>query len=374
MLDAQQHADCAAAKVRLLRRVCLICGIRVVSRDYDLDFRASAGSSATSAHGKSKTALQGSKTARAFDLDDIVDLVPVSKSSQPTVLSEHAQMALEAGRMQLARGHLAAAHELVQEAVMTLFQVCCSPHLSLVSACQTLALIMFHSNDAQAAVQQQQTVLSMASQLTGFDSAETAAAHGNLAMFLHGAGQSELALTHLRRCIYLNDLIAGRDNSETPQLYQRMANIYQDRGNYDHAVACCRAAIGACDPHNANAIQLMHNLAIAFSKAGKFNEALAAEKQCYNFYKARSGSAEAGAAPTATAGGESSEAAPAAQPSVVDMQHAMQAQQSKHFLRAFTRQRLELEVEARSKAALDAAKRGEAAAKSKKNKRRKKKR
>lgn len=273
----------------------------LVCAEFTSDDEASSSSSSSGDGDPNSTVV--------FSPDDIVDLVPVTKFSKPAVPFERAQTLLDHGRFRLASGQVQMAYELVQESAMLLFQVCCAPHLSLISTCSTLAMVMYHAGDVQAAVQQQQTVLSLAMQLCGLDSADVANSHGNLALFLHAAGQTELALQHVQRCIYLTSLQTGgtAGNAEIMHMYQRMASFYQDRGNYEHAVRCCDEAVKHCDLAlmAPQVMQLFHAKAIACSLAGKYTDAVAAETRCYQYYKQK---------------GDVGDKA---------------AQQSKHFLRAF---------------------------------------
>jgi hypothetical protein len=208
-LEAEAMSESAAKavkvlpKLQLLRRVCQQCGVRVASRTYDFN------------------------TPNPFTPDDIVDLVPVVKHCVHEYPLEDAMRLLEAAKLHYASNNLPAAHELAQESVLLLYQVCGVVHRQLTDACSLLAMVLCRLGDYQNAISQQQQVLALVYQLRGMDHIETAQAHGNLAHFLHAAQQTPLAVEHMRRCVYLLELAGGPMHDEIAGFYQKMGTMYQ---------------------------------------------------------------------------------------------------------------------------------------------------
>ncbi|RLN96339.1 hypothetical protein BBJ28_00026158, partial [Nothophytophthora sp. Chile5] len=187
------HEEGAAAplgrvhKIVLLRRLCQRLGLRVVSRNYD--FSASCTS--------------------PISLDDITGVVPVVKNSLPAHPLTQAKQLLERGRVHLSQGALSSAYEFLQEASSLLFQVCGAAHEDAALCSSSLATVLYHAGDIAGAIAQQQRALALYTQLEGIDYHDTAFAHANLALFLHANAQTDLAVAHLRRSIYLLEFCSG---------------------------------------------------------------------------------------------------------------------------------------------------------------------
>jgi protein TIF31 len=205
MSESATKAGKVLPKLQLLRRVCQQCGIRVASKDYDFN------------------------SASPFSAEDVIDLVPVVKHCVHEYPLEDAMRLLEAAKLHYASNNLPAAHELAQESVLLLYQVCGVVHRQLTDACSLLAMILCRLGDFQNAISQQQQVLALVYQLRGMDHIETAQAHGNLAHFLHAAQQTPLAIEHMRRCVYLLELAGGPMHDEIAGFYQKMGMMYQVR-------------------------------------------------------------------------------------------------------------------------------------------------
>ncbi|KAG6611385.1 putative eukaryotic translation initiation factor 3 subunit [Phytophthora cinnamomi] len=172
----------------LLRRLCQRLGLRVVSRNYDFS----------------------SSCAAPITLDDITGVVPVVKSSLPAHPLTQAKQLLERGRVHLSQGALSSSYEFLQEASSLLFQVCGAAHEDAALCSSSLATVLYHAGDVAGAIVQQQRALALYTQLQGIDYHDTAFAHANLALFLHANAQTELAVPHIRRAIYLLELTWGK--------------------------------------------------------------------------------------------------------------------------------------------------------------------
>jgi tetratricopeptide (TPR) repeat protein len=111
-----------------------------------------------------------------------------------------------------------------------------------------------------------------------------------LALFLHTLGHFEAALKHIRRALYLFELICGPNHPDTAATHINIAMIYQDSGkiplglqHLQEALKRNRAALG--DSHSQVALS-HHAIAVAYGLCGAFRQALTHEKQAKAIYTA----------------------------------------------------------------------------------------
>jgi protein TIF31 len=245
----------------LLRRLCQRLGLRVASRNY-------AFSSST-----------------PISLDDITGVVPVVKTSLPAHPLAQAKQLLERGRLHLSQGALSSAYEFLQEASSLLFQVCGAAHEDAALCSSSLATVLYHAGDVAGAIAQQQRALALYTQLQGVDYHDTAYAHANLALFLHANAQTDLAVPHIRRAIYLLEFCCGPHFPEISSLYFKMGMMCQDVGQITLALMCHRESLRRGEFDRTQAANTLHQMALACGLAGGYREALQYEKKVYSLFK-----------------------------------------------------------------------------------------
>ncbi|KAL7997250.1 putative clustered mitochondria protein [Plasmopara halstedii] len=255
-----------ANKYVMLRRVCQRLGFRVASRNYDF------------------------LSSSPIGLADITAVVPVVRTSLPTHPLPQAKKLLERGRMNLSQGVLSSAYECLQEASSLLFQVCGAAHEDAALCNSSLATVLYHAGDVVGAIAQQQRALALYTQLQGIDYHDTAYAHANLALFLHANAQTDLAVPHIRRAIYLLEFCCGPHFPEISSLYFKMGMMCQDVGQITLALMCHRESLRRGEFDRNQAANVLHQMALACSLAGGYREALAYEKKVYSLIKEAFGS------------------------------------------------------------------------------------
>ncbi|TDH72283.1 uncharacterized protein CCR75_003153 [Bremia lactucae] len=255
-----------ANKPVMLRRLCLRLGLRVASRNYNFS------------------------SSSPIRLDDITGVVPVVKSSLPAHPFAQAKQLLERGRIDLSQGVLSSAYEFLQEASSLLYQVCGAAHEDAALCSSSLATVLYHAGDVAGAIAQQQRSLALYTQLQGIDYHDTAYAHANLSLFLHANAQTDLAVPHIRRAIYLLEFCCGHHFPEISSLYFKMGMMCQDVGQITLALMCHRESLRRGEFDRNQAANVLHQMALACSIAGGFREALAYEKKVYSLIKEAFGS------------------------------------------------------------------------------------
>ncbi|CAI5732860.1 unnamed protein product [Hyaloperonospora brassicae] len=250
-----------ANKMVMLRRLCQRLGLRVESRNYKFS------------------------SPSPISLDDIAGVVPVVKTSLPAHPLPQAKQLLERGRLHLSQGALSNAYESLQEASSLLFQVCGAAHEDAALCSSSLATVLYHAGDVAGAIAQQQRALALYTQLQGIDYHDTAYAHANLALFLHANAQTDLAVPHIRRAIYLLEFCCGPHFPEISSLYFKMGMMCQDVGQISLALMCHRESLRRGEFDRNQAANTLHQMAMACSLAGGYREALAYEKKVYSLFK-----------------------------------------------------------------------------------------
>uniref|UniRef100_A0A7S2D7Q1 Clu domain-containing protein n=1 Tax=Octactis speculum TaxID=3111310 RepID=A0A7S2D7Q1_9STRA len=147
-------------------------------------------------------------------------------------------------------GHWPAVYELAQQA-FGLTQAVCGPlHRYVAIALELLANALLQFGDVETAVQQQSKALAIHEQLGGFDTADVAAAHMQLAMYLRRAGHSDFstrtgaterrvsaqssvesaarAARHMAAAAYLYDLMGGPLHPEAASAYSKLGQMYHE--------------------------------------------------------------------------------------------------------------------------------------------------
>ncbi|KAG7393546.1 hypothetical protein PHYPSEUDO_007383 [Phytophthora pseudosyringae] len=249
------------SKSVMLRRLCQRLGLRVVSRNYEFS------------------------SSSPISLDDITGVVPVVKTSLPAHPLTQAKQLLERGRLHLSQGALSSAYEFLQEASSLLFQVCGAAHEDAALCSSSLATVLYHAGDVAGAIAQQQRALALYTQLQGIDYHDTAYAHANLALFLHANAQTDLAVPHIRRAIYLLEFCCGPHFPEISSLYFKMGMMCQDVGQISLALMCHRESLRRGEFDRNQAANTLHQMALACSLAGGYREALAYEKKVYSLFQ-----------------------------------------------------------------------------------------
>ena len=252
----------------LLRRVCQVCGIQMVSRKYIFNTDNSTSASAP------------------FKPEDVIDMVPVVKSSIPDWPILEAKDRLESAKLCLAGKEPILAYKRANEALTLVTEVAGPAHPAVIKCCVFTATILHHLNDPASALLSQRRALALLERMGKLDTTQVAQVYSNVGMLLHAVGQSDAAIPHIRRSIYLMELMGGPYVAEVSTLYLKMANIYVQAGKYDPALlAVNEALIRAHNDQLQQAVcrcQCAHIFAVGKQK---YEDAFKQEKIAYDIYK-----------------------------------------------------------------------------------------
>ncbi|KAK4756668.1 hypothetical protein SAY87_006795 [Trapa incisa] len=224
--DARSHVK----KVAVIRNFCQKVGISLAARKYDLS------------------------DAAPFQTSDILNIQPVVKHSIPTC--SEAKDLIELGKVQLAE-------------------------LS-----RYLAMVLYHAGDMAGAISQQHKELIINERCLALDHPDTAHSYGNMALFYHGLNQTELALRHMSRALFLLSLSSGPDHPDVAATFINIAMMYQDIGKMDTALRYLQEALKKNErllgENHIQTAVCYHALAIAFNCMGAFKLSYQHEKKTYD--------------------------------------------------------------------------------------------
>ncbi|RUS33254.1 clustered mitochondria-domain-containing protein [Jimgerdemannia flammicorona] len=300
-------------KLPMLREICLRVGLQVEARDYQFVPSAVEEEEETAVEepkegGKSKKdkkkgqAVKQKKIKRitTFVPEDVMNLLPTVK--QATTRATHldyrfqslfAEEAFEAGKMSLAQGQRQLGLELLLESLALHEQTYGFLHPETAKCYAALAMIYYHGEDGEAALDFQRRAVIASERTSGVDNPDTIHNYLNLGLFEHAAGRTQLALRFLRHAMNYWDLVFGPGHPDAATADNNVAVMLQILRDYDLS---CKFFERACETqesilgkeHVVTATSY-HILAKAFSLTGDFKKALAVEKIAYRVFDEKLG-------------------------------------------------------------------------------------
>lgn len=157
-------------------------------------------------------------------------------------------------------------------------------HMHAAHAIDQVTNVLIAAGDFTAAEQYAQKGLAISTQLSGFDSQESAMHHMKLSILESELGNRTSALQHLLTAKYLLQLMTGERHTELANVYTRLAALYEEAGDFDSVWQCyLKAKYHTCDLMAISALNIA--LASACSRNGHPFEALELQKQAYTMLK-----------------------------------------------------------------------------------------
>lgn len=198
----------------LLRRICQVAGIRVATKSYDF------------------------ASATPFSAEDIISLLPKTKSCEPDVLLPEFHEMLNQSNIALQQGNLPLAYEAAQQAQHIMVQITGPAHAHVTSASDQLTSVLLTAGDIGPATEHSFKRLALAVQLNGLDSSDSQQQHLQLSIMLQELKSAPQAIQHLLTAKYILELTGGPRHQELCTIYSRLASFYEEIGDYEGALTC----------------------------------------------------------------------------------------------------------------------------------------
>lgn len=151
--------------------------------------------------------LHFSASQVTFTPDDIANIVPIIKDSCPKSLL--AEEALEAGRISLVQNQKELGQELLLESLSLHEQIYGILHPEVARVYHQLAMLYYQLDEKTAAVELAHKAVIISERTLGIDSSETILSYLNLALFEHGNGNTNVALSCMRHALELWKIVYG---------------------------------------------------------------------------------------------------------------------------------------------------------------------
>lgn len=291
--------------LQLLREVSLKLGLQLQARDFQFTGEpsdtANGESAPVSGNGEKEKSKKKKKKARdgspasvassaaaqcTFTADDVANVVPVVKDSAPkSAISEEA---LEGGRHSIMQGNRKIGQELLLESLTLHEQIYGILHSEVARAYSSLAQIYYQLDEKEAAVDLARKAVIVSERTIGIDSAETLLYYLNLGLYVHGSGDSKMALAYVKHALDLWKVIYGTDHPDSittlnnaAVMLQHMQAYHESRIWFEQALAICERVNGAQSLPSAT---LLFQLAQALALDSEAKAALVKMRECYNIF------------------------------------------------------------------------------------------
>ncbi|OCF70827.1 protein TIF31 [Kwoniella mangroviensis CBS 8886] len=321
----EAHFEESLKKRQLLRELAVRFGIQLAQRDYVFDKDQDSSStedekdikqSKDKKNKKNKAPVQ--KRLNTFEPEDILTLVPVVKSTAPTVTV--AEEILEAGRNTINRGSIDLGLEFMLEGLQLYENIYSVIHPEVASvynqysqAIHQLARLKIQQVAAQAAANpegaadpeqplgldistalrlQRQAVI-VAERTLGVYHSETAGYYFNLAMLENLEGNPQQALRYFRHVLRLWDVIHGPNHPEINTVLSNAGVVLQAINETSLALVLQQQAYDSTlslfgDSHIQTG-QVLHQLTQSHFLAGDMAAALSTSEKALDIFSARLG-------------------------------------------------------------------------------------
>uniref|UniRef100_A0A914UNE2 Clustered mitochondria protein homolog n=1 Tax=Plectus sambesii TaxID=2011161 RepID=A0A914UNE2_9BILA len=264
-----EHCDAFAErynvqKISILRRFCLITGIQIVLKDYNLD----------------------NKTRASLGEEDIQNMFPIVKHVNPK--AQDAQNFLHTGQAKIQQGQLRAGFDLIAEALNLMNNVYGAMHAEIAQCMRLLARLAYILGDPAEALAQQHKATLMSERCCGIDHPQTIVEYMNLAHFSFANLQISTSLKLLYRARYLLLLCHGENHPLMAQIDSNIGVVLYAVQEYDFALKFLNQALKLHILYTgANSLKtalIYHLMARAHSCRGDFRTALQNEKETFTIY------------------------------------------------------------------------------------------
>lgn len=206
-------------RVVLLRRVCILLGVRIQARRYDM--QATCVLSPEDVEAFSARV----KHVRTSQVDDMLI----------KLFSEAAYY--------LNQNELAAAFQCCYQVVLYAVSACRLLHPVIPRALSTVSTVAFIVKDYVTSVKYGRLALSCSERIFGPDSIEVAISHSKLSDALRSAGGLEESVMHSKAALDIYLMACGDHSEEIGEVYASLGLLYKQLAFTDKAVACLETAL-----------------------------------------------------------------------------------------------------------------------------------
>ncbi|GAB5586112.1 Intracellular distribution of mitochondria [Umbelopsis nana] len=296
-----------------LREICIRVGVQLEAKDYHFEAYSEEELAKFAAEDAAFEKAQAQAVAKAakhkkgekkqakiekivrqktvFVPEDVLNLKPTVK--QASTRSVFAEEAFEAGKMSISQGHRQLGLELLLESLALHEQTYGFLHPETSKCYAALAMIYYHSEDLEAALDFQRKAVVASERTCGVDHPETLHTYLNLGLFEHAAGRTKLALRYLRHALYYWHLVFGAGHPDSATADNNIGVMLQSLRDYSTSAKCferaCQIQETILGKDHVLTGTGYHVLAKAYTLQGDFEKALNAERIAHEIFTSKLG-------------------------------------------------------------------------------------
>ena len=223
-------------RVIVLRRTCILMGIRIESTQYDM---------AAPVVIRPKN-IAGYSTHIKYTQTSLFDDTLINNYQQATML--------------LQNGQLPAAFLTCRNLIIHSVSCCHKLHPVAIRALSMMASILFILKDYVNAVKYHRLTLRCSERVYGIDSIEAAVCHNQLSDALHKAGCLHESVLHYKACLDIYLMACGDHSEDIGITYANLGFLYKELVFNDKAIACLRFAVEKVSKKNPSYLKIVSEL------------------------------------------------------------------------------------------------------------------
>lgn len=231
------------------------------------------------------------KPAVTFNVDDILNIVPLVKDASPR--SALAEEALEAGRISLMQNQKQLGQELILESLSLHEQIYGILHPEVAKLYHQLSMLYYQTDEKEAAVELARKAVIVTERTLGVDSADTILAYLNLSLFEHASGNTKTALVYIKHAMDLWKIIYGPNHPDSITTMNNAAVMLQHLKQYADSRKWFEASLSVCEnlfgPQSINTATILFQLAQALALDQDSKAAVGKMREAYNIFLAQLG-------------------------------------------------------------------------------------
>lgn len=244
----------------VLRRICQVCGICIATKAYDF------------------------KSTAPILVNDIVSLVPIVSSYEPTILSSDFKELFDTSIALLDQGDINNAYDYAQQALRVVTQIAGLYHELTCKVLDHISNILLQGGDYPNALAYASKNLSIISQIKSIDCDESLQLYSKLSNCYFMCGNIKSAMNHLLVVKYLLQLLSGNRNPLLSGVFTHLASIYDHIGDLNSALNSYNQSIVYLN-NFLQATMISIQQASIYYRKGLTEEAIAIQKRAYVILK-----------------------------------------------------------------------------------------
>lgn len=249
-------------KLAVLRRMCMINGIKVSADNYDFTI------------------------PNPFTYEDIIDVVPIQKNCIPASPLPTISQTIEQAYAFLASGNYSIAFNTIQQCILAMLQVAGFVQEDMAICLATLGAILHNLGDIEGAIEHLKRSVTLLTLLYGECNSKLCRVLESLAVYNYEAGHIPESIEIMKRVLYILDICSGDHNINSVSGYIRLGTMAREIGHIPLAIASFQEAVRRSYDDPFSQMSSLNLLALTAAINGQFEDAISCQNTYYEICKA----------------------------------------------------------------------------------------